>query len=78
MRTAKTSAARRVVAGREYTFDPVMMDRIDPPKGAHIDPGTRVRVVNPHGCPKANAMRMCYIETLAGEFVGLVMTNSLR
>jgi hypothetical protein len=40
--------------------------------------GDVVRVVNLHGCPPANTMGHCHVETLAGEFAGLVFCNSLQ
>jgi hypothetical protein len=42
-----------------------------------VVPGDEVRVINLYGCPKANTMGHCHIETLGGEFAGLVLTNSL-
>ena len=71
-------ATKKVRAGSKYTFDPCLWDIADrrpymPAKG------TVVRVMkSPHGCPPANAMGHCYIETLAGEFLGLVSTGSLQ
>lgn len=80
----------KVRAGSVYYYDPVPWDRITPPYGVQaglLKPGDRVRVVNLPGCPKANTMRMCHIETeaqtknrrgeLRGEFLGLVMVGSL-
>lgn len=80
----------KVRAGSVYFYDPVPMDCIMQPHGVQaglLKPGDRVRVVNLPGCPKANTMRMCHIETeaqtknrrgeLRGEFLGLVMVSSL-
>lgn len=81
----------KVRAGSVYYYDPVPWDRITPPYGVQaglLKPGDRVRVVNLPGCPKANTMRMCHIETESrakkdrqgrhvGEFLGLVMVASL-
>jgi hypothetical protein len=39
--------------------------------------GDRVRVVNLHGAPKANTMNHCHIESLEGDFLGMVHVNSL-
>jgi hypothetical protein len=39
--------------------------------------GTLVRVVHPRGCPPPNMMGHAHIETLEGEFIGLVHTASL-
>ena len=56
------------------------MDVIDPPVGVERDllsPGDTVRVVNMPGCPKCNTMEHAHIETLDGDFAGLVNTHSL-
>jgi hypothetical protein len=71
----------RVRAGAKYRFNPVPWDRLDPPYGVNngtLATGDSVRVVNLPGCPKANVMGHCHIETVAGEFAGLVCTNSLE
>jgi ABC-type uncharacterized transport system YnjBCD ATPase subunit len=47
---------------------------MSPPFGAV--PGDVVTVINLPGCPKANVMSMCHI-ALAGQFAGMVCTNSL-
>jgi hypothetical protein len=69
--------AKRVRAGARYIYQPVPYDRIHPPKGADVEAGDTVKVVNLYGCPKANTMGQCYIEK-DGEFVGMVCTNSLK
>ena len=58
-----------------YVYNPVGMDLFSP--CAHAEKGQTVRVVNKFGCPPANTMGHCYIESLDGEFLGLVLTNSL-
>jgi hypothetical protein len=72
---------RKVRAGSLYTFHPVMFDRLNPPH-AGIAEGEVCRVVNLYGCPKANTMGMCHVETqtIPGvwEFAGMVCTNSLH
>jgi len=68
---------RRVKVGKTYEFQPVLFDRMSPPAGCEVAEGQRVKVVNQYGCPKANTMGMCYIETMEGEFAGMVCTNSL-
>jgi hypothetical protein len=69
---------RRVKAGRVYVFQPVGMDLWDS-RTLGIKPGDLVRVVNLYGCPPANTMAHCHIETAdGGEFAGLVMTASLQ
>ena len=66
----------KVRVGSMYSYDPVLMDMLHPPFG-NPDKGDIVRVVNKHGCPKANTMGMCYIEDGHGKFLGMVCTNSL-
>jgi hypothetical protein len=71
------STFRKVRAGSVYRFEPVMMDITQPASSA--ERGQLVRVVNMHGCPKANTMGHCHIEDAeTGEFLGLVVTNSLQ
>lgn len=60
-----------------YTFRAAGWDRFDRRANTPAD-GTKVRVCTPHGCPPPNAMGHCFVETLAGEFIGLVATASLR
>jgi hypothetical protein len=66
----------RVRVNSKYRFEPVLFDKLNPPAGS-IKEGDTVRVVNLHGAPKANTMGMCYVNDLAGNFGGMVMTNSL-
>ncbi len=42
------------------------------------DDETDIRVINLSGCPRANTMGHCYVETLQGVFLGLVCTHSLQ
>ena len=68
----------RVQAGRKYIYRPVGMDVFDSCIYADlVKPGDYCKVVNKFGCPKANTMGHCHIETMDGKFAGLVMTNSL-
>ena len=65
---------RRVRANATYVYEPVLIDR-----GVAADhAGQVVRVVNMPGCPKANTMGHCHIQTLDGQFLGMVCTNSLQ
>jgi hypothetical protein len=64
------------VAGSTYRFEPVMIDRLHPPY--NVRQGDVVRVVNLHGCPKANTMGHAHVMHVDGTFGGLVCTNSLR
>ena len=41
-----------------YFYNPVLLDRLD--SRIPLVKGERVRVVNIHGCPKANTMGHCY------------------
>jgi hypothetical protein len=66
---------QKVRVGGIYIFQPVFFDTQNPPFG-DVTAGDEVKVINLPGCPKANAMGMCYIAK-AGQFVGMVMTNSL-
>lgn len=71
----------RVRARSFYIYRPVMLDVLHPPYGVQIGilaPGDTVRVVNLHGCPPANTMHHCHIQTESGEFAGMVCTNSLQ
>jgi hypothetical protein len=70
--------SRRVRAGSVYVYDPVPCDRCDE-RLRHIEPGLFVRVVSLPGCPPANTMGHAHIEAaVTGEFLGLVLTTSLR
>jgi hypothetical protein len=71
---------RRVRAGTTYRFDPVLIDRTDPPwgvKDGRLGKGDLVKVVKLPGCPPPNSMGMAHIE-VDGKFAGLVCTNSLQ
>jgi hypothetical protein len=67
-------ANRRVRVGSRYRFEPVPLDRTDPP--FNLSPGDIVTVTNLPGCPKANTMGHCHV-LKDGQFAGLVCTNSL-
>lgn len=60
-----------------YIYEPVLFDRYQQ-NTKDIVPGTRLRVIQPRGCPKNGTMGMAYTETLEGRFVGLVCINSLQ
>jgi hypothetical protein len=71
-------AMQRVRVGQRFTWEPVMLDACDP-RLAWLAKGTELRVINLRGCPPANTMGHCYVETVAEkEFVGLVCCNSLK
>ena len=59
-----------------YVYRPSMIDLID--GRTDLTAGTRVRVRNLRGCPKANVMSHCLVvHPETGEFIGLVCTASL-
>jgi hypothetical protein len=60
-----------------YIYQPTMFDRYQP-NTQGLPEGTRLRVIQPRGCPKNGTMGMAYTETLEGRFVGLVCINSLQ
>lgn len=67
----------KVRAGGVYRYEPVLLDRIDPPAG-NPQPGDLLKVVKLPGCPRPNTMGHCHVQFAdSGEFVGLVHTNSL-
>lgn len=74
------SRIRRVRVNKLYTYQPVGLDLWSYGTGRTTHPtrGEVVRVVNKYGCPPANTMGHCYVESLTGEFYGLVLTNSLQ
>lgn len=72
---------RRVTNGRTYRYVPASWDRVDPPYGEHLrlfTAGDIVRAISLPGCPPANTMGHCHIETLDGQFAGLVCCASLE
>ena len=66
----------KVRKGGIYVFRAVGWDRFDRRENTPAD-DTKVRVCTPHGCPKPNVMGHCFVETMEGEFIGLVSTASL-
>ena len=76
--------SRKVRVRATYHYSPNLFDRMSSPAGGKVEVGEVVRVINQHGCPPANTMGMCYIERVndtpngkAGQFLGMVCTNSL-
>lgn len=60
-----------------YTLDPVGFDLFTERVLAHA--GATVRKVQPFGCPRNGTMGHCYVERVdTGEFIGLVLLNSLK
>lgn len=70
------NAPRRVRVGAVYRFEACGFDRFHPHGGTPAN-GATVRVIDRHGCPPANTMGHCYVESLDGCFLGLVQTASL-
>jgi hypothetical protein len=73
---------KRVRVGKLYTYHPVGWDILDSKNAPNIVAGEIVKVVNLPGCPKANTMGHCHVQTRTetGEwkFTGLVMCASLQ
>jgi len=69
----------RVRVGQWYSWNPNAWDTLmaTTPETENLPVGTRVKVINLHGAPKANTMGHCYIENEAGEFLGMVSVHSL-
>jgi hypothetical protein len=67
----------KVRKGATYVYRPCIMDACDPRTRA-IPAGSLVRVCHPFGCPRPNTMNHAHVETLAGEFIGLVCCGSLH
>jgi hypothetical protein len=68
---------KKVRVGTLYKYYPVPFDMIRPPFG-NPHKGQIVKVVNKFGCPPANTMGMCYINSFPEDkFLGMVCTNSL-
>jgi hypothetical protein len=59
-----------------YRYDPAGLDLFYE-HTVPIAPGTKVRKVQPFGCPRNGTMGMAYVETLDGRFVGLRNLTSL-
>jgi hypothetical protein len=66
----------KVKANGVYEYRPAFLDMID--ARTTLQAGDKVRVVNLPGCPKCNTMGHCHVETLQGEFIGMVQTASLE
>jgi hypothetical protein len=60
-----------------YYWNPSFWDKVDSKFSLPV--GTKVRVIQPHGCPKNNTMGHCYIEIAESkQFLGLVSVYSLQ
>jgi hypothetical protein len=67
----------KVKVGQVLVYHPNLLDRTD--GRTSLKSGDVVKVINVHGCPKANTMGHCYVgEAYSGAFIGLVSTNSLH
>jgi hypothetical protein len=69
----------KVRANGVYTFKRSLFDVAMPQhfRGNLVPDGTQVRVIQLPGAPRPNTMGQAHIETLDGEFVGMVATASL-
>lgn len=78
-RVRRILKVERVRVGQMYSWNPTAMDEIfaTTAEMRRLEPGTSVRVINLPNAPKANTMGQCYIETEAGEFLGMVSVHSL-
>lgn len=64
-----------------YRYTPNMLDILNPCYGetsGKLKKGDLVKTVNRFGCPKFGTMGQGYIESLQGEFLGMVSLNSLE
>jgi hypothetical protein len=61
--------------GTVCEYQPALLDRID--GRTSLQPGDIVRVCHPYGCPKPGTMGHAHVETLDGDFIGLVQVASL-
>lgn len=66
----------RVRKGSVYRFEACLLDVADRRSNTPAN-GTLVRVCHPYGCPPPNTMNHCHVETLGGQFIGLVCCASL-
>jgi hypothetical protein len=70
-------ATRKVRVNSVYTYDPALLDLVD--GRTALKTGDKVRVINVHGCPKANVMGHCYVGDIeTSAFIGMVCCNSLQ
>lgn len=68
----------RVKANAHYIYHANLLDVCD--GRTNLKNGEEVKVINMHGCPKANTMGQCYVVRAndVDTFVGMVSTNSLH
>lgn len=65
-----------IITRRVYRLEPAgLLDRGDSRVTAHA--GAEVQKVQPHGCPRNGTMGMVYVQTVEGDFIGLVSEHSL-
>jgi len=68
---------KRIRLGGLYQFKPTGLDLVCS-NTSSLPYGTRLRVIQPRNTPANGTMGMCYTETLAGQFIGLVNIASLE
>lgn len=66
----------RVRKGCLYVLRPVGLDAAD--ERVMYWSNYLVRGVQPHGCPKNGTFGHCFVESRLGDFIGLVLVNSLQ
>lgn len=67
----------RVRKNSVYEFKPCGWDVVHPCHRGNLKEGDHVRVIHSPGCPPPNTMESAHVETLDGDFIGLVSTHSL-
>lgn len=61
---------------RVYRLEPAgVLDITDPRVVQHE--GTEVQIIQPHGCPRNGTFGQVYVQTVEGDFIGLVNKASL-
>jgi hypothetical protein len=71
----------KVRVGRLYRYEPVGLDRWSSGYRPNIAEGTLVRAIKPpYGCGSKVTVNCghCYVESLEGRFLGMVLVGSLE
>jgi hypothetical protein len=75
---AYSESQRKRRAATVYTFQPVGVDIWDR-RANQPEPGQLVVKTQPYGCPRNGTMGHCFVaDAASGEFLGLVLINSLQ
>jgi len=68
----------KVRVNATYIYHACGWDRFHACQGNDLANGTKVRVINLYGAPKANTMGQCYVADIeTGKFLCMVSTSSL-